>query len=118
MAAGNTPEGRIAQRIKQARLAAGISQEEAGRRLKTTLRTYARWERGETQGFMGHLQEIAKALETTPDAILGGEDIRPPRTSVEDLSEKLDTVLAELADLRGQLAEKEGETRTRSRSRR
>jgi transcriptional regulator with XRE-family HTH domain len=103
MAAANTPEGRIAQRMKQARLAAGISQEEAGRRLKTTLRTYARWERGETLGFMGHISEIAKALETTPDAILGGEDLRPAQTTVQELSDKLDAVLAELAALHDQL---------------
>lgn len=99
----NTPEGRIAQRMKDARLAAGISQEEAGRRLKTTLRTYARWERGETMGFMGHLKEIAKALETTPEALLGGENLRPNPTTVEELSSKLDAVLGELAELRGQL---------------
>lgn len=107
----NTPEGRIAQRMKDARLAAGISQEEAGRRLKTTLRTYARWERGETMGFMGHLKEIAKALETTPEALLGGENLRPNPTTVEELSSKLDAVLGELAELRGQL-----ERRPRARS--
>lgn len=113
MAVGNTPEGRIAQRMKAARLAAGISQEEAGRRLKTTLRTYARWERGETQGFMGHIAEIAKALETTPEAILGGENINPPRVTVDELSAKLDRVLSEVASLREQLDDR----RPRSRSR-
>ena len=106
MPAANTPEGRIAQRMKQARLAAGISQEEAGRRLEITLRTYARWERGETLGFMGHVAEIAKALETTPDAILGGENLRPAQTTVEELSNKLDAVLDELAELRGQLEDR------------
>lgn len=113
MPAANTPEGRIAQRMRQARLAAGISQEEAGRRLKVTYRTYARWERGETMGFIGHIKEIAKALETTPDTILGGENLRPSQTTVEELSNKLDSVLSELAELRGQL-----EDRPRARSRR
>lgn len=108
----NTPEGRIAQRMKQARLSAGISQEEAGRRLKTTLRTYARWERGETMGFMGHLKEIAKALETTPEALLGGENLKPNPTTVEELSDKLDTLMAQVAELQGQL---EDRPRTRSR---
>jgi transcriptional regulator with XRE-family HTH domain len=100
MPSPNTPEGRIAQRMKKARLAAGISQEEAGRRLKTTLRTYARWERGETMGFMGHLKEIAKALDTTPEALLGGEELRPNPTTVEELSAKLDAVMDEIRQLR------------------
>jgi transcriptional regulator with XRE-family HTH domain len=99
--------------MKEARLAAGISQEEAGRRLKITLRTYARWERGETFGFIGHVKEIAKALETTPEALMGGENLDPPRTTVDELSNKLDAVLEELAELRGQL-----EDRPRARSRR
>lgn len=89
--------------MKQARQAARISQEEAARRLDTTVRTYARWERGETLGFMGHMKEIAKALETTPEAILGGENLRPNPTTVEELSTKLDVVLAELAELREQV---------------
>lgn len=113
MAASNTPEGRIAQRMKQARLAAGIPQEEAGRRLKITLRTYARWERGETLGFIGHLKQIAKALETTPEALMGGEDLHPAPTTVQELSDKLDTVLTELAELREQVGD-----RPRARARR
>lgn len=95
------PEERVAHRMKEARRRAGISQEEAGRRLRVTLRTYARWERGETFGFIGHIGEIAKALDTTPDELLAGEQLTAP--TVEELSTKLDTVLTELAEIREEL---------------
>lgn len=93
-----TPEERVAQRMKAARKRAGISQEEAGRRLGVTLRTYARWERAETHGFLAHIDHIAKALETTTDGLLGG-DLRPTARTVEEMSEKIDQVLDELRKL-------------------
>ena len=38
-----------------------ISQEEVGRRLSVTLRTYARWERGESHGHLTQLGSVGEA---------------------------------------------------------
>jgi transcriptional regulator with XRE-family HTH domain len=89
--------------MRQARERLGISQEEAGRRLGVTLRTYARWERGESRGWAGYLGEIAKALETTEGDILGGENLLADGPTVEDLAAKVDAVMAELQRLRRDL---------------
>lgn len=105
----STPEARVAHRMREARKHAGISQETAGDRLGVTLRTYARWERGESLGFIGHIAEVAKALETTPDELLGGENLTGP--TVEELSDKLDLVMEELRGLREDLSRPRGRAR-------
>ena len=110
----STPERRILQRMKTIRKRKGLSQEEIGRRLGVTLRTYARWERGESSGYVGHINEIAKALECTPDDILGGDQpIGTP--TVEELSAKLDLALDELKRLREDLQERPKVRATRAR---
>jgi transcriptional regulator with XRE-family HTH domain len=98
----STPEARIAARMREAREninGGGISQEEMGRRLGITLRTYARWERGESFGYLTRLGEIAKALETTEGNLLGGEDPLTAQPTVEDLSTKMDQILARLDEM-------------------
>lgn len=96
----NTPEVRIAARMREARESAGISQEEVGRRLGVTLRTYARWERGESYGYLQRLGDIAKALGVTESDLLGGEDPMTAQPTVDALSDKLDQILTELAQIR------------------
>lgn len=107
----STPEERVAHRMREARKRTGISQEATADRLGITLRTYARWERGESLGYVGHIAAIAKALETTPDDLLGGENLTGP--TVEELSDKLDAVMAELRALREDLAPAKGRSRAR-----
>lgn len=95
----------LAARIREARTAAGISQEEAARRIGVVHRTYTRWERGETLGFIGHIGAIAQALETTTDELMGEARPAPHSASVEDLSTKLDALLEEVQQLREDLAD-------------
>lgn len=99
----STPQSRIAARMRATREAAGMSQEEVGRRLSVSMRTYARWERGESHGFLLRLGEIANAIGTTESDLLGGEDPLSAQPTVESLADKLDEVLSELAQLRDDL---------------
>lgn len=99
----STPEARITNRMRQARERLGISQEESGRRLGVTLRTYARWERGESRGWLGYLPEIAEALETTESTLLGGENLLADGPTVQDLAAKMDALMTELHQLREEL---------------
>lgn len=107
----STPQVRIAARIRGCREALGISQEAVARKIPNpdrpgrsiTLRTYARWERGESSGFMTRIGDLARALETTESELLGGEDPMTAQPTIEDLTAKLDQVLVELAELREDL---------------
>lgn len=98
---GNTQPSptEAAERMKLARQLAGMTQEDAARALDVTVRTYARWERGETRGFLGELSRIAEVFETTTDQLLGVEG-----QSVED---QLSALRAEVAELRGLLMDPE-----------
>lgn len=99
-----SPEERVAHRMREARERLGLSQEQVAHRLGVTLRTYARWERGETYGFIGRIAETAKALETTSNELLGGEQLTTP--TVEELSDKLDTVIELLESVLNDKAKK------------
>lgn len=85
--------------MKSARKRLGLSQEDTARRLDVALRTYARWERGESLGFVGHLATIAKALETDESELMGGEALLGG-SAVRELSSKLDAMMEELKQLR------------------
>lgn len=61
---------RIASRIRQARQRAGMTQEEAARRLGVSGRTYIRWEHGDSEGFMSRIDGIASAFGTTPQELI------------------------------------------------
>lgn len=97
------PEERIAGRMRSARKRLGISQEQAAHRLGVSLRTYARWERGESLGFIGHLDEIAPVLQTSEDNLLGGEILHSNGPTVQDLAAKLDQMMDEIRRLRDDL---------------
>lgn len=99
----STPEERIAGRMRSARKRLGISQEEAAHRLDVSLRTYARWERGESLGFLGRLDEIAKALGASEADLLGGESPLSDGPTVRDLAAKLDQMMEEITSLRRDL---------------
>jgi transcriptional regulator with XRE-family HTH domain len=86
----------VAERMRVARSLAGMTQEDAARALDVTVRTYARWERAETQGFLGELRRIAEAFETTPEELLG-EVSADGGTNV---AEELAALRAEVAGLR------------------
>lgn len=95
-----TPQERISARMREQRERLGVSQETIARRLDTTMRTYARWERGETFGYLQRIPEIARALQTTESELLGGEDPLTAQPTVNDLSDKLDQVLDDLGQIR------------------
>lgn len=79
---------RIADRMRLARRLAGLSQEDAARALDVTVRTYARWEKNETTGFLEELPRIAQAFGTTVDELVSShneERIEALEAEVEEL---------------------------------
>lgn len=75
------PAARLPARIRERRKALPLTQDDAANRARVTLRTWQRWETGATQGAIAHLADIADALETTPEELLGMD--RPARGRAE-----------------------------------
>lgn len=68
-----TDEARIADRLKLYRRLAGMTQRDAADALDVTEKTIARWESGETTGYMGQLDRIAKVYGATADDLLAAD---------------------------------------------
>lgn len=92
----------VAQRMRHARKLAGFTQEEAAHDLDVAIRTYARWERGESQGFLRVLDRIAKLYRTTPEALL---DV--PADAPTGDAARLEAMERELRELRELLLDPE-----------
>jgi transcriptional regulator with XRE-family HTH domain len=63
---------RFAANMKQARMQAGISQEELGFRCKLNRTTISLYERGRREPGIDALVKLAAGLETTPEALCDG----------------------------------------------
>jgi transcriptional regulator with XRE-family HTH domain len=82
---------------------AGLSQERAAQALGIALRTYARWVRPESFGYLTQLPQIARAFSVSESDLLGGE-ATGPKISRDTLTTKLDQLLAEVRQIREDLA--------------
>lgn len=94
-----TDEERISERLKTARRLAGLTQEDAARALGVTLKTYARWERGETRGFLRQLGSIAETFGVTPEQLLG-HDEPSPDDRLERLEGRVEAIWEQLSAIR------------------
>lgn len=109
--------------VKEARRAAGLSQEDAARGLDVSLRTYSRWERseGSRDNISHRLDAIAKVFQTTPEAIrtralvLSGHPVDQPapgaldhqrlRQTVHELQDRVADLSAQIERVRNQQEE-------------
>ncbi len=91
-------EAEVAARIREARRLAGLSQEDVAHALDTSVKTLARWEKGETSGFLGRLDELAPALRTTREALLGEPEAVKPEAAAPDAA-RIDALEARVAAL-------------------
>lgn len=81
-----SPADRLSARLRARRKALGITQDDAARRVGVKLRTWQRWEKGDTRASLTLLPDLAKALETTPEELLGvGSSGELPR-GLEDMA--------------------------------
>ena len=61
------------QKLRTLRKRAGLSQEELADRAKITLRTFIRWENGETQPRIDEILRLAQALHVSEQELLTGD---------------------------------------------
>lgn len=61
----------LGKRIKRARKAKGLTQEELADRVDVSRSAVARWELGEIEPSLSHMILVAKALETSLDVLVG-----------------------------------------------
>jgi transcriptional regulator with XRE-family HTH domain len=88
-------ENEVAGRLRIARRLSGLTQEEAAQALGVRTRTIARWETGETKGFLDDLERIADVYGTTRDELLGVTNGAP----MEERLAAMETELRELREL-------------------
>lgn len=98
----DSAEDRIRARMKAARKQAGLSQDEMGRLLGVSYRTYRRWETQGGYGLLNHLSDIARVLGLRESDLLG-DDRRPQHATFHDIATKLDQVIDEVRSLRDDL---------------
>lgn len=61
----------FAQRLKQARISAGFTQQAAADAFDISLRGYCRWESGQTEPSVGTIVNICTTLGVSADYLLG-----------------------------------------------
>lgn len=92
----------IGGRIKQKRVARGMTQEELASMASFSARSLQDYENGVTIPYR-HFQEIGRLLDATPEFLMYGRDDQPAdeppsQPSTRDLLEGIAIALAELAD--------------------
>lgn len=97
----HTDEARIAERLKLYRRLAGMTQRDAADSLDVTEKTIARWESGETTGFMGQLDRIAKVYGVTADDLLSAGQVS------DAMEARLEALASEVRALRELLLDPE-----------
>lgn len=95
-----TTDQETAEKIRTARRLAGLTQQQAADKLGVAGRTYARWERGESTGFMRELESIAQAFGTTTDQLIPITGEAPSSDRLERLEQTLEELLGEFRELK------------------
>ncbi len=91
----------IGARIRELRLAAGISQEQAARHAGVHLSTWARYERAERLPSIDHLTQVARALDRPAGALLDPHviaELRLDPTTLADLRARGPQAVDQYAD--------------------
>ena len=66
----------FAKRLKESRIASGLTQQKAADAFRISLRGYCRWESGEREPSLHTVAEIARTLDVSADYLLGLTDER------------------------------------------
>lgn len=69
----------FSQRLREARRKAGLSQEALAERLNVSRQAVSKWESGGAAPSTEKLAELSQVLDTTVDALLGGQETSAPR---------------------------------------
>ena len=100
----DSPAERLPARLRARRKTLGVSQETAAARAGVTLRTWQRWEEGGPRGNLARLADMAVALETTAEELLGTGDPRGVRDlSMEDRLARIESTQAAILQTLQQL---------------
>ena len=82
----------IGQRIKQRRKALGMTADELGARLGKDRSTIYRYEKGDIENLpLDILEPIAAALQTTPQYLMGWEQVQQKNSTLADITVRMRT---------------------------
>lgn len=83
---------KLGQRIREARIANGFSQEDLGDALSLTRSSVSLWEKGLSAPEQANLQTLADVLKVTPDYLLYGKGKPPTKTKQPDTGYRRDMI--------------------------
>lgn len=99
MVNSNTPKRVVGNRIKQCRLAAGLTVDQVAKKLNKNRTTVYRYENNNIQDLpISVLEPLARILHTTPAFLLGWDDDKLPQAPKRDIATDLDSIVHELSN--------------------
>jgi transcriptional regulator with XRE-family HTH domain len=97
----------IAERFRTARKLAGVTQKDAALALDVTERTYARWEKGDTAGFLPFLARIAEVVGTSEEELRGPDAGVAEEGRLAEVERQLRHLTELVEDVRGLMVDPE-----------
>lgn len=88
----------VGKRIRQARVLAGLTQEQLAEKIGVSRTAIVRWEGAETEPTLEHLLALTKSLKVSADYILGIEEHNQMLDRLMDISSKIYRIVAELQE--------------------
>ena len=88
----------VGNRIRQARVLAGLTQEQLAEMIGVSRTAIARWETAEAEPTLDHLLDLTRALRVSADYLLGIGGTDPLLETLQEMASTLNQIIAELKE--------------------
>ena len=88
----------VGNRIRQARVLAGLTQEQLAEMIGVSRTAIARWETAEAEPTLDHLLDLTRALRVSADYLLGIGGSDPLLEVLQEMAATLNQIIAELQE--------------------
>ena len=88
----------VGNRIRQARVLAGLTQEQLAEMIGVSRTAIARWETAEAEPTLDHLLDLTRALRVSADYLLGIGGSDPLLEVLQEMAATLNQTIAELQE--------------------
>ena len=85
----------VGKRIRQARVLAGLTQEQLAEKIGVSRTAVVRWEAAETEPTLEHLLALATSLRVSADYLLGIDEHSQVLDQLMDIASKLNQLIEE-----------------------
>ena len=88
----------VGKRIRQARVLAGLTQEQLAEKIGVSRTAVVRWESAETEPTLEHLLSLTKFLHVSADYLLGIDEHGQLMDVLQEMASKINKLVAELQE--------------------